>query len=75
MPKFNVCLGRLVRETSTVIVEAPNLKSLEARLNEVYENYDGPWEEDSEWGCDESDSHVVLGEVKSQRAKALITFK
>jgi hypothetical protein len=64
MEKFEVCLGRLVRETATVVVEAKSRRDLESRLSEVYEAYDGDWDPDTEWGCQESDSHAVLGEAK-----------
>jgi hypothetical protein len=63
MPKFNVCLGRLVREQATIVVEAKSKEDLEERLSEVYENYDGDWEEDMEWGCEESDSHNIIGDA------------
>ena len=64
MKEFEVCLGRLVRETATVVVEAKSRRDLKSRLSEVYEAYDGDWEPDTEWGCQESDSHAILGEAK-----------
>jgi hypothetical protein len=66
MPKFKVVLGRLVRETASVIVEAPSLDELEGRLSEVYRRYDGDWAPDVEWGCEESDSHAVTGKAPSK---------
>jgi hypothetical protein len=74
MPKFNVTLGRLVRESATVVVEAKDEKTLERRLHEVYEAYDGDWDQDVEWGCDESNSHIVEGPAKP-RAKVQVKLK
>lgn len=60
MPKFRVTLGRLVRQNATIIVEAPGLEYLEDRLTTVYDKYDGDkWEDDNEWGCEESDTHII----------------
>jgi len=75
MPKYKVCVGRLVRETATVIVSAPTRKILEANLGLVYEGCpDASWEADTEWGCEESDSHVVLGSA-SPRSKVEVIIK
>ena len=74
MPKFNVCLGRLVREQVTVVVEASSKEDLESRLGEVYDQYDGlDWAADTEWGYEPSDSHTVVGEAKPN-AKVQITL-
>lgn len=75
MPKFEVQLGRLVRETASVVVEASSKKELESRLNEVYEAYEGDgWNPDIEWGCEESDSHFIMGKAKP-RSKVQVTLK
>ncbi len=70
MPKkFNVQLGRLVRETLTVTVEVPDDQDeawLLTQLSAIYDeaegdDFDDYWEKDTEWGCEESDSHAVIG--------------
>ena len=64
MPKFTIQLGRIVRETRTLVVDAPSRMELENRLSEVYHDadIDDGWEDDNEWGCNESDSHAVVCE-------------
>ena len=49
MPKFTIELGRLVRETRQLVVEAKSREELQDRLGEV-----------TAWGCEESDSHVIV---------------
>ena len=66
MPKYEVMLGRLIREVKTVVVEAESPDALEDMLNEIYaetDDCDG-WEPDFEWGTEEAECHVVLGEVE-----------
>lgn len=62
MPKFRVQLAQLIRETATVVVEAPSLVDLKSRLSEVYDMEAGEsdWEIDCNWGTDEG-THQVLG--------------
>lgn len=63
MPKFSVQVAMLVRETRTVIVDAPSFEVLESRLDDVYElacELD-EWVSDVEWGCDEG-THTIIGE-------------
>jgi hypothetical protein len=74
MTKFRVTLGRLVRESASIVVSAKSKKDLEARLHEVYEAYDGDWSPDVEWGCNESDCHTVDGGAP-KRAKVDVTLK
>lgn len=64
--KYRVTLGRLVRESASVVVDFNGTeKELHERLNEVYDKYDGEWEPDTEWGCEPSDSHVVDGPAEN----------
>ena len=58
MPRYLVTLGRMVRETATVVVDVESEKELEARLSDVYEAYD-----DSNW---EADSHTIDGEASKK---------
>lgn len=74
MPKFKVTLGRLVRETASVVVEAESAKEVESRLSDVFEMYEGDWSEDVEWGCQESDSHTFDGDAPGN-AKVDVTLK
>ena len=65
MPKFEVEIGRLVREHLTLVVEGKSEKDVENRLHEVYQNYEGgDWVSDDSWGCEESDSHCLFGKAK-----------
>lgn len=76
MPKFRVLLGRLVRETVEITVEASSQKEVEDRMKEVYEDYDGcDWEPDDEWGCEPSDSHVVVGLAEKTEEPDIILYK
>jgi hypothetical protein len=61
--KFRVIL---VRQEAEVVVEAPSLEELEARLGEVYEQEDGSadWQDDWTWGTEEG-THTVLGEASA----------
>lgn len=60
--RFKVELGRLVRETRTIVVECASEEELTERLAEVYEKDDdlGVWDEDAQWGCEEG-THTVIG--------------
>jgi len=74
MAKFNVTLGRLVREEATIVVKAKSKKDLESRIHEVYEAYDGDWVEDVEFGCEESNCHTIDG-LASKNAEVHITLE
>ncbi len=54
--KFYVTVGRLIRETATVCVEADNKQQLEDKLDEIHDAADScDWESDSEFGCEPSE--------------------
>ncbi len=57
--KFIVKIGRLVREEAEVVVEADSIDDVKNMTDAIYEDYDGEWTPDTQWGCSESDSHTV----------------
>ena len=55
--KFYVTVGRLVRETTTVCVEADSKEQLEDELDQIHDAADTcDWESDFEFGSEPSDS-------------------
>lgn len=78
MKTFAVQIGRVVREQQTVLVSVPDNADeawVREQLHEVYDAaeggpYDDRWEPDFDWGCEESDSHAVIGEVSEAEAQA-----
>jgi hypothetical protein len=62
MPKFLVNVGRLVREHTTVSVEAPSADVVEQNMKLLFaevEMTEPTWEPDDDWGTEMSDSNNV----------------
>ncbi len=62
MPKFFGNIGRLVREHTSVVVEAPNQEVIEQNMKSLFcevEMTSPTWESDDDWGCEMSDSNDV----------------
>jgi hypothetical protein len=68
MPKFLVGIGRLVREQTTVVVEAPSAEAID--VDQIYDQYEGAsWEPDQFWGAEPSESHDgVMGPAPDDAA-------
>jgi len=75
MPKFNVQLARIVRETALVVVEAPSREELDVRLAEAYEacSEDLEWEPDVCWGCEEG-THMIVDGMANPETPAEFTL-
>jgi hypothetical protein len=63
MPKFNITLARLVRETASVEIEAVDCEDAEEKASEIYsaDEFNGEdlkWEPDADWGADEGTHNV-----------------
>jgi len=66
MPKFQVHLGRLIRQEKVFEVEAASPEDID--IHQLYEDDDGAeksdlspngWEDDADWGCEEG-THVII---------------
>jgi len=60
MAKYTIQLAQLVRETALVEVEADSLEAAEEMMDAAYEDYDGEWTPDIEWGA-EAGTHFNFG--------------
>ena len=74
MPKFNVTLSRQVSEIAYIIVEAPTQEILDDKIKQVYDEYDGAWQPDTDWGCEEG-IHFISGQLAADTEPADITLK
>ena len=67
MPKFPVEIAELVRQTATILVEAPSKEALEDALGAVYsaesDQSCAEWVSDYEWGAEEG-THAVHDQVE-----------
>lgn len=73
MKTYEVVLGRMVRQERRVFIKAPNEKMMRVALSQIYEDLRDPgahpWEDDIQWGEEESETHVVHGQVKGVEAE------
>jgi hypothetical protein len=73
MSKFEVGIGRLVREQAVVVVEAPSAEAID--VHDVYTRYEGDgWQADEFWGVDESEAHDGVIGAASDAAEADVTI-
>lgn len=74
MPKFNVVIGRLIREQATVVVEASSAEAID--VDKVYDLYEGTnWEADQFWGAEPSDTHDGVSGPASDDAQVDLTIE
>ena len=65
MAKYYIELARMVRETALVEVEADSSQAANAMMDKAYDDYEGYWTSDIEWGADAA-THFNLGLVEGK---------
>lgn len=72
MKIYAVTLGRLIREETTVYVQAENQEDIEDTIKDLFDTVDWDacrkWELDADWGTERSDTHII-GEIQESDLK------
>lgn len=65
MPKFNVVLARFVRQFAYITVEADSEEIVSKGLSDIYQLYEGPWDEYDDYPAffEDSDAHCIIDEA------------